>query len=130
MKKKLKIAAGAALFLTFLLAFTFPNVQDMALAQPVATAGATTEVLVLASAAVEMPRMPNRAGIEIQNNGPNAIWCAIGTSAAAVVNKCRQIAASGGTWSLAASNRTRIFCRAATADQVTGAATDVSEFQR
>lgn len=99
-----------------------------ALAQTANTA-VTTEVLVLTTA-TELPRLSNRAGIEIQNLGPNPIYCAVGSSAAAVVNKSRQIAATGGTWVLSASNRTRIWCVAATAAQVTGAATVVSEFVR
>lgn len=89
---------------------------------------ATTEVLVLTTA-TELPRLSGRAGIEIQNNGPNAIHCAF-SSAAAVVGTARSIAASGGTWALGASSRTRIWCVAATAAQVTGAATVVSEFVR
>lgn len=88
----------------------------------------TTEVLVLASAAVELPRLSQRRGLEIQNRGPNSIYCALGSSAAAVVTKARELQ-NGDAWSLDATEAIRIFCIAATADQVTGAATIVTELR-
>jgi hypothetical protein len=91
----------------------------------------TSEVLVLASAATELTRTTSQRGrvaIEIFNNGPNTIWCAF-TSATAVVNKSRPVA-SGSSWALDATSEVQIYCRAATADQVTGAATVVSELFR
>lgn len=92
------------------------------------TASTTTETLVLTTA-TELPRNSGRGGrvaIEIQNLGPNDIFCAF-TSATAVVNKARKVTASGGTWALDAKANQRIFCIAATASQVTGAATVTSE---
>jgi hypothetical protein len=96
-----------------------------------AFAGAVTpppqaEVLVLASAAVRVDAgMPNRRWIEIQNLGPNAISCAF-SAAGAVVTKARRLA-QYEVWTPAVSSVMKVYCRAATADQVTGAATIVSE---
>ena len=84
-----------------------------------------TEVLVLASAATEITRSDPRRAVELLNLGPNAIFCAF-TSATAVVNKSRKIS-PGGSWSLDLHFSQKIYCIAATADQVTGAATVVTE---
>lgn len=92
------------------------------------TGSKTTEVLVLTTATA-MPQTSTgprgRSAIEIFNNGPNSIYCAF-TEAAAVVNKARPIAA-GTSWSIDARSHIGIWCIAATANQVTGAATVVSE---
>lgn len=93
----------------------------------------TSEVLVLTSA-TELTRTiagGKRVAMEIQNLGPNAIFCAF-TSATAVVNKARMIAAkpasgAADSWALDVIPETRVFCVAATANQVTTAATVVSE---
>ncbi len=94
----------------------------------------TSEVLVLTTATeITRTRAPSgrRVAIEIQNLGPNAIFCAF-TSGTAVVNKARMIAAKpasgpADSWAIDAGAPVRIFCIAATANQVTGAATAVSE---
>lgn len=86
---------------------------------------AVTEVLVLASAATILPQTDNRRAIEIQNLGPNPIYCAF-SSSAAVVTKSRKIG-TGESWSLNHPPNVAIYCKAATADQVTGAATIVTE---
>ena len=87
----------------------------------------TAEKLVLASAATQVDlAITSRKGIEIQNLGPNSIFCALQTSSLAVVNKARKIAA-GESWSLALAPNIHVYCKAATADQVTGAATVVTE---
>lgn len=94
----------------------------------VASTSKTSEVLVLNSAATLLTQTTSTKGrkaLEIFNNGPNTIWCAF-TSATAVVNKSRPIS-SGGSWALDAGSNVAIYCLAATADQVTGAATVVSE---
>lgn len=84
-----------------------------------------TEVLVLNSAATELTRSEGRGAVEIQNLGPNAIFCAF-TSAGAVVNKARQILPDA-SWSLDLKSPVKVYCIAATADQVTGNATIVTE---
>lgn len=96
---------------------------------------ATTEVVVLNSAATALPSSSGtktsgtigRTGLEIQNLGPNAIYCAF-SAATAVVGSARKIAA-GESWALDASSRVGIWCIAATADQAAGAATIVSELK-
>jgi predicted secreted protein len=100
----------------------------LALAIPALAATHTNEVLVLASAAtrVDTDTLRNRRALEIQNLGPNSIFCAIGASADAVVNKSRKIGA-GEAWALDLSAGFPVYCKAATADQVTGAATVVTE---
>lgn len=93
----------------------------------------TTEKLILTSA-TKLPRNTTpgtRVAIEIQNLGPNAIFCAF-SSATAVVNKARMIAAlSAGlpadSWAVDVTPDIDIWCIAATANQVTGAATIVNE---
>src|SRR5688572_9156284 len=93
------------------------------------TGSKTSEVLVLASAATALPQTATaprgRSAIEIFNNGPNTIYCAF-SSATAVVAKARPIAA-GTAWAVDAKSHIPIYCISATADQVTGAATIVSE---
>lgn len=87
----------------------------------------TNEVLVLNSAAVRLDTgLSSRRGIEIQNLGPNAIYCAVGAQADAVLTKSRKLD-TGETWALAANESVQFWARAATADQVTGAATIVTE---
>jgi hypothetical protein len=89
-----------------------------------AHAAPTTEKLVLASAPVLMPQLEGRTAIEIQNLGPNPIWCAIASTP--VVNKSRKIG-TGEAWSPPIYWSIPIYCIASTGDQVTGAATIVSE---
>lgn len=93
----------------------------------------TSEVLVLTTA-TELTRTVTggrRVAMEVQNLGPNAIFCAF-SSATAVVNKARMIAAkpasgAADSWAVDAGPHARIWCIAATANQVTTAATVVSE---
>lgn len=91
----------------------------------VAFAATTREVLVQTT-----PTLVSSAGshqsVLITNNGPNDIWCALGAdSTKAVVNKSQPVRAGGG--SLAVDSSTSVYCVAATANQVTGAGTSVSE---
>jgi hypothetical protein len=85
-----------------------------------------TEVLVLASASTAVPTTPQteRKAIEIYNNGPNAIYCKPGGTG--VVNTTREIAPNS-SWYIEIGPSVAIGCRAATADQVTTAATVVTE---
>jgi hypothetical protein len=92
------------------------------------------EVLVLANTSVNMAATPitNRKAIEIQNQGPNSIFCSInyfgGGDGGITVGKAREIA-SGGAWALDIGPTVKVWCRAETADQVTGAATIVTEIR-
>lgn len=87
---------------------------------PLAFAAWTTEVLVLASAAVTISSVPDAHGLLIQNRGPNSIFCA-SHGETPVLNKSIEIK-TGGSLSLWGTAFT-VKCIAATADQVTGAAT-------
>lgn len=87
-----------------------------------------TEVLVLNSASTATPTTPasGRRSIEIQNRGPNSIFCKPGGTGA--LNTTREIR-PGDAWSLDLGSAIAVGCRAATADQVTTAATIVTELK-
>ena len=90
--------------------------------------GRTTEVLVLASAATALNASPLylSKSLLVQNLGPNPIY--LGFSAAeAVVGKARRLA-QYDTFTLDRQG-VSLYAIAATADQVTGAATIVLELQ-
>lgn len=97
--------------------------------------GATTEVAVTNAAGgttVPATALAQRKAIEIQNLGPNPIYCTI-DGTAPVVAKARRIDALGSTaqpaWSIDAGPSVVVKCIAATAAQVTTAATIVSELR-
>lgn len=89
--------------------------------------GTDPEVLVLTTA-TRLPQLCNRSAVEIQNLGPNPIYCALGYSSMARVGKARKIGA-GEAWAVDAPHTLPIWCIAATASQVSGAATIVSEIK-
>jgi hypothetical protein len=87
------------------------------------------EVLVLNATDTELVfTMTYRRGALIQNGGPNSIFCAIGpqsdAGSGAVLTKSLEVAAGATLWM---PGMPRMFCRAATADQVTGGATRIQE---
>lgn len=93
------------------------------------TSCATTETLVLNSASTATPAsaLAARKWIEIQNLGPNSIFCRCDGGTDAVVNKAHRII-SGEYWFQYCDNTACVCeCIAATADQVTGAGTIVTE---
>jgi hypothetical protein len=73
-----------------------------------------------------LPAYGGRKAVEVQNLGPNPIWCSVGATLP-VAHKAREIAANGGTWSLDVSAAMPIRCITASAKQVTGAATITTE---
>jgi len=91
-------------------------------------AGSTTEVLVSNTTPTPLPAssLYNRRTVEVQNLGPNPIYVAF-SSAAAVVTKARRLA-TNDSWTVSGTGFT-LYAIAGTADQVTGAATIVSEVQ-
>lgn len=96
------------------------------------TSGATTEVLVSSSATTTLPATPlvGRRSVAIQNLGPNALWCSIGSPTTPVVGKSWKIdslASGQNVLFLDISDKILVRCIAATATQVTGAATIVVE---
>lgn len=88
------------------------------------TSGTLTEVLVqTSSTAVPSSALSGRRSLEIQNLGPNTIFCSPGTP---VLNKSRAIAPNSA-WALDVGSAVVISCLAATANQSTGAATIATE---
>jgi hypothetical protein len=95
---------------------------------PASTSAATSECLVTNSAGgTTCPATPlsGRIAVELFNNGPNIIYCTVDGSAP-VVNKARPIAPQGA-WSPPVGSAITIKCIAATAAQLTTAATIVTE---
>lgn len=84
----------------------------------------TREVLATTTAAL-VTRDANSKGFELLNLGPNNLWAALGAVADCVVNKCRKIA-PGDFWACGDSSGT-LYIKCETADQVTGAATILTE---
>ena len=110
--KKFMIAAFIAAALFALAAHALPSNQ----------------VLVLTSATrVDTAGFAQRAGVVIQNNGPNAIYCRIGVSTSLAVGYGYMIT-QGSSWSFPLPAQVPVWCLSATANQVAGAATDVTEF--
>lgn len=98
---------------------------------PTATKLLVQEVLVVSSGVGTMvPASPmvGRLGIEIQNRGPNSIFCK--QTSGAALNTTREIKGGGDSWGLDVTESVTINCKAATADQVSGAATVVTEVGR
>lgn len=88
------------------------------------TNGRTTEVLVgITSTATPSPALLGRRSIEVQNLGPNPIFCAL--NAPAVLNKSRQIT-TNSSWDIDLGPGVVVNCICSVL-QVTGAATIVTE---
>lgn len=74
--------------------------------------------------------LTGRKAIELQNLGPNAIYCTVdGSAPLATGANGRQIAATTGVWSLDVGPSVAIRCIAAAAAQVTPACTMVTELR-
>jgi hypothetical protein len=88
----------------------------------------SNQVLVLNSAVtrVDTAAFLYRSGIVIQNNGPNTITCKVGSSSGLTTTNGYRILA-GSEWRFPLPAPTPVWCIATTADQVAGAATDVTE---
>lgn len=94
--------------------------------------GKTQQVLVLNSAPTLVPAvaLAGRKAIEIQNLGPNVIYCTVDGQAPAIDGSLgRMIGATNGTWALDVGAGVVIKCIAKTADQVSTAATQVTELR-
>lgn len=95
-------------------------------------AGKTTEVLVDNTTVTLMPAtaLVGRKAVELQNLGPNPLYCTVGGETPLTTGALgRRIDASGGTWSLNVGSGVVIRCLAGTADQLTTAATQVTELR-
>jgi hypothetical protein len=92
--------------------------------QSPATVMKVTNVNVLNSASTSLGTpATNRLGVLIKNSGPNSIWCVNGT---ATVGSGVEVSGGQAIY-LAISAAVTVQCRAATADQVNGANTSVTE---
>jgi hypothetical protein len=88
----------------------------------------SNQVLVTTAATrVDVAGFLARSGICIQNNGPNAIYCRIGSTSSLAAGYGHTITAGGGVWQVPIPQQIPIYCIAGT-NQVAGAATDVTEF--
>ena len=99
---------------------TLPNVTAVIQGQ---TPTLSQELLVGTSSTL-VPALTGRRAIELQNLGPNTIYCAL--SATPVLTKSRRIQ-TGESWALDLPDVIPVRCIAATAAQVTGAATIVTQ---
>lgn len=102
----------------------------------IATAKPTNEVLVLTTATrvdtatTQGSALPlgQRKGFELVNNGPNRLMCSVGSATGLTSTVGRPVDA-GATWGpFPLPKGIPIYCLALTANQVTGAATVVTEF--
>lgn len=92
--------------------------------------GKTSEwVVTNAAGGSTLTNLSERRAIEIQNLGPNAIYCTVDGSAPVATTNGRMVAATSGTWALDVGASVTIRCIAATAAQVSGAATMVTELR-
>jgi hypothetical protein len=73
--------------------------------------------------------LSGRKAVELQNLGPNAIFCTVDGQAPTADSKLGRKIESGATWALNAADTVSIKCIAATAAQSTGAATLVTELR-
>jgi hypothetical protein len=91
--------------------------------------GRTTEVLVSNTVVTLMPTtaLSARKAIELQNLGPNPIYCTVGGETPATDGSLGRRVDAGGSWSLDAGSSIVVRCLAGTADQVSTAATQVTE---
>lgn len=123
--KKLKITVIFSLVAAAVVAVAAPLVQTVPGGLGTVT---QAEVLVLASASTAVPTTPatGRKALEIYNNGPYTIYCKPGGTGA--VNTTRPIP-PGASWYIEIADSVAVGCRAATADQVTTAATIATEIK-
>jgi hypothetical protein len=104
-----------------------PAFADTVVAVP--GGGRTSEVLVLTSGAVTLTSLAYRRAFEIQNLGPNAIYCTIDGQAPLKTGALGRKIDSGSTWAMNAADSIVVKCIAATADQSTTAATQFTEIR-
>jgi hypothetical protein len=107
------------------------RVIDWSVSTAAKYAGKTTEVAVVHTAggtAVPATALAGRKAIEIQNNGPNTIYCTVDGTAPVATTNGRWIL-TGNAWSIDLGPSIVVTCIAGVADQVSGAATMVTELR-
>lgn len=93
--------------------------------------GKTTEVLVDNTTVTLMPTtaLAGRKGVELQNLGPNPIYCTVGGETPLTTGALGRRVDAGATWALDVGAGVVVRCLANTADQLTTAATQVTELR-
>lgn len=93
--------------------------------------GKTTEVLVLNATTTLMPAtaLAGRKAVELQNLGPNPIYCTVGGETPLTTGALGRRVDAGASWPIDVGPGIVIRCKAGTADQVTTAATQVTELR-
>ena len=119
MRRLLAILAAASLPITAL--------ADVVVAVP--GNGKTSEVLVLTSAAVTLTSFSARRAFELQNLGPNAIYCTVDGQTPLKTGALGRRIDPSSTWAMNAADTITVKCIAATAAQVTTAATQFTEIR-
>lgn len=112
MKTMMKMMLVALVVLSPLMAMALPSNQ--VLVQTTATR-------------VDTAGMAVRKGIIIQNNGLNSIYCRVSSPTSLAVGYGYKLD-PGGVLNLLLPGHIPVYCLAATANQVAGSATDVTEF--
>lgn len=93
--------------------------------------GKTTEVLVDNTTVTLMPAtaLSGRKAVELQNLGPNPIYCTVGGETPLTTGALGRRVDAGATWALDVGPGVVVRCLAGSADQVTTAATQVTELR-
>jgi hypothetical protein len=116
------------LFAALLLTLAVPALADTAIVSP--GGGKTSEWTVSnAAGGSTFTALSGRRAIELQNLGPNAIYCTVDGQAPLATGALGRKIDAGATWSLTAADTVTIKCIAASAAQVTTAATQVTELK-
>ena len=93
-------------------------------------AGDTAEVCVTNSAGgTTVTRLAGAKALELQNLGPNSIFCTVDGGAPTADNKHGRKVAADAAWSIDVGPNITVKCIAATAAQVTGACTMVTQLR-
>ncbi len=92
--------------------------------------GKTSEVCVTnAAGGTTISAFAGRKAVELQNLGPNSIFCTVDGQSPLSTGALGRRILSGDPWSLDAGSNVTLKCIAATAAQVTGACTQVTELR-
>ncbi len=122
-----------SILVLLLLALAIPALADPSVMVGATASGSTAAVQVttVAGGTKVTSATGSRKGVEIQNLGPNPIYCRpelnTATSSAIATTNGRQIAANGGVWSIDLGVNVAVWCIAATAVQVSPNDTRVTE---
>lgn len=130
MKRNYILAAIVVGFITFGAVHVLASPSEIAVDISAKLAAKSSQVLVLAAAGgTAITSFTNRKGVELQNLGPNPIYCTFDGQAPLSTGALgRRIDANGGTYAIDAGAGVQITC-ITTVNQVSGAATQVTELR-